>query len=176
MPLKPMLIIVALICLSGTSFAQVCQVGKIARTTQSDQFLDNGDGTITDAKTGLMWMRCSLGQVQESGGCGNGATSLTWSSALQAAEGFNSAGGLGGYADWRLPNIKELGSIVEYQCHSPAIDLAHFPDMPAGTYWSSTPDPRADWPARSIHFVDGSDLTPTVSSHRYVRLVRRTSH
>jgi hypothetical protein len=85
---------------------------------------------------------------------------------------LNNAGGLAGQADWRIPNIKELGSIVEYQCHNPAINLAAFPDTPSATYWSATPDPRDSRQARSIYFADGSDLTPDVSNYRNVRLVR----
>lgn len=164
----------ALLAASMSATAQVCLDDKIQRTTQSEQFLDNGDGTVTDAKTGLMWMQCSLGQVFRDGGCSGGASIYTWQQALRAAQTLNLAGGWAGYVDWRVPNIKELGSLVEAQCYSPAIDLDLFPDTPSGTYWSSTPDSRDGRVARAINFVDGSDLTPEVRKQRYVRLVRNT--
>jgi len=75
--------------------------GNAAYGTNS--FVDNGDGTITDNATGLMWMEND-----------NGAGVL-WENALSYAEGFEYAG----YTDWRLPNAKELQSIVDYT-RSPA--------------------------------------------------------
>lgn len=61
-------------------------------------FVDNGDGTITDRATGLMWMKTDSGK------------GMNWRSALQYAENLNYAG----YSDWRLPNAKELHSILDY--------------------------------------------------------------
>ncbi len=62
---------------------------------------DNGDGTITDAATGLMWAQ------DDSGG------GMTWEDALAFVEARNAENYLG-YGDWRLPNAKELQSIVDY--------------------------------------------------------------
>ena len=66
-----------------------------------NNLLDNGDGTITDNATGLMWM-------QNDGGAG-----LNWEEALDWVETRNAVNFLG-YSDWRLPNAKELQSIVDY--------------------------------------------------------------
>jgi hypothetical protein len=63
-----------------------------------NQLLDNGDGTVTDVATGLMWMQA------DSGGA------MDWEDALAYAEALE----LAGYDDWRLPNAKELQSIVDY--------------------------------------------------------------
>ncbi len=63
-----------------------------------NDFQNNGDGTITDQATGLMWMQDDNG------------TGLNWPDALAYAESFVYAG----YSDWRLPNAKELQSIVDY--------------------------------------------------------------
>lgn len=68
-----------------------------------NDLVDNGDGTITDNATGLMWMQNDNGE------------GVDWEDALGLAEGTNYAG----YTDWRLPNIKELQSIVDYT-RSPA--------------------------------------------------------
>ncbi|MBT5864861.1 MAG: DUF1566 domain-containing protein [Ilumatobacter sp.] len=85
----------------------------------------NGDGTVTDANTGLVWQ-------QGEGGA------MTWEQALAYAESLS----LGGEDDWRLPNIKELFSLVDVARSSPAIDTAIFPGVSAvrdeNLYWSST--------------------------------------
>jgi len=69
----------------------------------TNDFQDNGDGTITDNATGLMWTQNDDG---------NG---MSWSEALTYAEGTEFAG----YGDWRLPNVKELQSLIDYT-RSPA--------------------------------------------------------
>ena len=68
-----------------------------------NDFQDNGDGTVTDKSTGLMWQKADNG------------TAISWADALGYAEGLE----LDGYSDWRLPNAKELQSIVDYT-RSPA--------------------------------------------------------
>jgi hypothetical protein len=71
-------------------------------------FIDNGDGTISDAATGLMWQ------------AGDSGAGLNWQEALAYAEGLT----LGGYDDWRLPNAKELQSIVDYSRSPDTTDSA----------------------------------------------------
>ncbi len=66
-----------------------------------NSFVDNGDGTITDSATGLMWAQNDSG------------TGLNWEAALDWVQTKNTAKYLG-YSDWRLPNAKELQSIVDY--------------------------------------------------------------
>jgi len=68
-----------------------------------NSFASNGDGTISDSATGLMWQE------------GDSGTGYNWQQALGYAEGFE----LAGYDDWRLPNVKELQAIVDYS-RSPA--------------------------------------------------------
>ncbi len=63
-----------------------------------NDYIDNGDGTITDRATGLMWMKKDCG------------TTMNWKEALACAENLKYAG----HNDWRLPNAKELQSIVDY--------------------------------------------------------------
>jgi len=85
-------------------------------------FTDNGDSTVTDNFTGLMWQ-------QEDGG-----NLWTWEEALIYCEGLTFAS----YGDWRLPNIKELESITDDTVYSPAADTAYFPGVNLAYYWSST--------------------------------------
>lgn len=63
-----------------------------------NNFTDNGDGTITDAATGLTWQKADSNQ------------GLNWEDALEYSNDLK----LGGHDDWRLPNAKELQSIVDY--------------------------------------------------------------
>ena len=75
-----------------------------------NEFVDNGNGTITDNATGLMWMQDDSG------------IAMNWEDALSYAEKFSYAG----YDDWRLPNVKELQSIVDYSGVFPAINSSMF--------------------------------------------------
>ena len=68
-----------------------------------NNFVDNGNGTITDNATGLMWMQNDSGSP------------MLWEAALAYAEGFSYAG----YTDWRLPDVKELQNLLDYS-RSPA--------------------------------------------------------
>ncbi len=70
-----------------------------------NDFTDNGDNTITDTATGLMWSQDDSGVDAPDG--------LDWEEALAYVEGLNDSNYLG-YSDWRLPNVKELQSIVDY--------------------------------------------------------------
>ncbi|MDP8254673.1 MAG: DUF1566 domain-containing protein [Candidatus Alcyoniella australis] len=76
-----------------------------------NQFVDNGDGTITDQATGLMWMQNDSG------------SGVDWENALAYAQTQNEANYLG-YTDWRLPNVKELQSIVDYTRSPSAAEAA----------------------------------------------------
>jgi hypothetical protein len=99
------------------------------------QFQDNGDATITDAATGLTWMKNDSGK------------GLDWPQALAYAENIK----LGGHSDWRLPNLKELQSLVDYSRSPDTTDSAAIDAMFHATtitneggnrdfaqYWSST--------------------------------------
>ena len=124
--------------MAGAVQAQNCRPESIPASTPDSQLQDNSDGTITDLKTGLMWKQCSEGQ--SGADCTSGSVeTFIWPQALQRAQTVNSGGGFAGFTDWRVPNIKELSSLVEYQCTGPAINLARFPNTPAdGNFWSSS--------------------------------------
>jgi hypothetical protein len=76
-----------------------------------NDFLDNGDGTVTDRATGLMWARTDSG------------AGLDWEHALAFVQAQNAADFLG-HNDWRMPNTKELQSIVDYTRSPAATDAA----------------------------------------------------
>ncbi len=90
-------------------------------------FVDNGDGTVTDRVTGLMW-------VQETDG-----VTRAWEPSIQYCEDLVFAGN----SDWKLPHNRELASLVDLRKQKPAIDVAFFPDTEyKAYYWSRTPETR----------------------------------
>lgn len=103
-------------------------------STPTASFTVNGDGTLVDPRTGLMWMRCLLGQALVAGVCTGTASIYTWSDALAAAH----AAAFAGHADWRLANPKEMASISEDRCAGPSLNGDLFPITSFGT-WTSTP-------------------------------------
>ncbi len=112
----------------------------------------DGD-TVRDTHTGLMWRRCFEGKSGKQ--CEGGELSqMSWPTALQYIEAVN-ADARYGFANWRLPNIKELGSIAELRCSNPALNPEAFPGAPAVRIWSSTPYrfyPHFSW------YVDTKDM------------------
>ncbi|MEW6039998.1 MAG: DUF1566 domain-containing protein [Elusimicrobiota bacterium] len=125
-------------------------------------YTDNGDGTITDNRTGLMWVKDG-----NSAGCNNGGT-LTWESALTFCEGLSYAG----YSDWRLPNRRELMSIVDYGTYNPSINTTYFLNTQSNWYWTSTtyvPDTSYAW---GVYFTNGYVGYSVRTNVVYVRPVR----
>ncbi len=145
---------------------QTCQP-NIAATTSTSQFVDNGDGTVTDQNTDLMWKRCSDGQVWSGSACTGTVGSYTWQAALlQGNTEF------AGKSDWRLPNIKELSSIVEEQCSSPAINATLFPGTSPSKYWTSSPDSVSTKQTWYVDFGRGNSSSILRTEKNAVRLVR----
>ena len=160
-------LMLSLLMASNVVFGQTC-LESIAPTTPTTNFVDNGDGTVTDSKRGLTWMRCSLGQTWQNASCVGEPSALTWQQALVAAHGYSYAGKQG----WRIPNVKELASITEGQCVRPAINIEIFPNTPSDDFWSSTPsvtDPQRAW---VIAFFNSSNSLKEKNLFVYTRLVR----
>lgn len=163
-----------------------------------NSFVDNGDATVTDNATGLMWSQDDSGE------------GFLWEGALAYAENASVAG----YDDWRLPNAKELQSIADYSGAFPAMNTTFFnlsqltnikgqTDYPF--YWSSTSNPiegdgteedggtvyawvlaagyNTDPDGNDLHGAGSivftpkseayfSELDPEIHRYNYVRLVR----
>ncbi|MEA3291353.1 MAG: DUF1566 domain-containing protein [Pseudomonadota bacterium] len=140
---------------------------NMQQSTPTGQFTDHGDGTVTDDKTGLMWAQCAEGL--SGSGCPPGsATTHTWQAALDLAAASTHAN----YTDWRLPNLKELTSIVEISCNNPAINATIFPNTPGSHFWSASPYANDSGNAWGIYFGNGYDYYGSRSSSARVRLVR----
>jgi hypothetical protein len=83
-------------------------------------YVDNGDGTITDANTGLTWEKQSSGD----GSVHDIANTYTWDQAFSVHVATLNGASFAGHTDWRVPNVKELQSIVNYGNFSPAVSAA----------------------------------------------------
>jgi len=169
---KMMILMILMSCLlfwSGVSYA-ACNAAQIQDTPNTD-FVNNGDGTVTHTKTGLMWKQCSEGLSGV--GCATGAaTTHNWQAALKLADTLNVGAGFAGFNDWRVPNIKELNSIVESQCFTPAINTMVFPNTLSLVYCSSSSYAAGASYAWFVDFSNGHDGAGYKSYYYYVRLVR----
>lgn len=147
--------------------AQTC-VESIIPTTPDASFTIAPDGTTIDNSTGLMWMRCSLGQEWNGNTCSGSAAAVSWADALKAAENQEFAG----YTDWRLPNKNELESIVEGRCSLPATNSKIFPATPSTYFWSSSPYAPVSPGAWSVDFAYGTVNATVKTFPLQIRLVR----
>jgi hypothetical protein len=105
--------------------------------------IDNGDGTVSDGSTGLMWQQSAPTAM------------MTWQAALDYCGTLPP----GKYSDWRVPNIKELGSIVDDTRLNPTIDTTFFPiNSGYGFFWSSTTFPVAYLPSHAWGILFGDNV------------------
>ena len=148
-------------------------------------YVDNGNGTVTDLNTGLVWEKLS-----DDGTVHDKDNLYTWANAFTAHVAALNFTSFAGYNDWRLPNVRELQSIVNYQNVNPAVSSASAfntncaPGCPAttcsctasGDYWSSTSSVSDPWNAWYVGFsygrVDAFGRSGGKSSAAYVRAVR----
>lgn len=127
--------------LSANAVAQTCVTTQTA-SHQDGQFIDRKDGTLLDVTTNLLWSKCNLGETYNASTDACDGTALkyqNWSDALVATQDTTLTT-IAGQSGFRLPNIKELSSIVDYRCTRPAINLTFFPTTTNEPYWTNTPD------------------------------------
>lgn len=159
---------------SVTAAEQICD-GTLPQTAPDSRFTDNGDGTVSDSVTGMMWQKCIEGVSGNTCEAGQELV-FTWQGALQRAVSENTATSLG-FNDWRLPNIKELATLAELSCHSPAINLSVFPNTPSdievnsSLTWSSSPTTVKAF-AWGVQLIEGDVSMANKNNTGFVRLVR----
>ena len=144
-----------------TTFYETGDDGTYQKGWSGTRFTDNDDGTITDNATGLMWVANPT-----TAGVGS---QYNWSTALSNCEGLEYAG----YSDWRLPNILEIVSIVDYgDATAPVIDETYF-TCQSDYYWSSTTNADFTDYAWYVNFYKGFvNFVIKVNFSYYVRPVR----
>jgi hypothetical protein len=142
----------------------------------SPRFTDNGDGTVMDNLTGLIWL--------QDANC-DGAM-MAWSNALAHANGlYDGCSDCGGTdydcglsdgssaEDWRLPNVKELQSLIDFGEDNPVLPSGHpFTGVQSASYWSSTTNANDTSTALRVFMSDGSTVSDDKSSVYYVWPVR----
>jgi hypothetical protein len=124
---------------------------------------DRSDDTVTDNCTGLMWQRDTADVNGD--GQSTGQDFLPWCEALAYAENLSFAG----HDDWRLPNVRELQSIVDYGLFNPSIDPVF--GAFSFAYWSSTTHALFPGSAWIVHF-DCGGVGGVQGGVYYVRAVR----
>ncbi|MFK5892083.1 MAG: DUF1566 domain-containing protein [Pseudomonadota bacterium] len=133
----------------------------------------NNGNSIYDNLTGLMWSRCTIGKMwnSETKECEGDASIHNWKESLNEVHNLNQTGFLS-QQDWRLPNIKELASIVDLSCVSPAIDQTVFPDTDNAEFWTSSVFEQYPGRAWYLHFGLGHDYPADKRYFKQLRLVR----
>jgi hypothetical protein len=146
-------------------------------------YTDRGDGTIADLNTGLVWEKLS-----DDGTVHDKDNLYTWDNAFRVHVAALNAMAFAGHADWRLPNARELESIVNYQNVGPSVSsLFNYKCAPgcqatacsctaSGYYWSSTSSVSDPWRAWYVGFyyggMDAWGLSGGKSDAAFVRAVR----
>jgi hypothetical protein len=146
-------------------------------------FTDNGDGTITDNLTGLMWEKQS-----DDGGIHDKDNTYTWDAAFASKlVTLNGGGGFAGHTDWRVPNIVELESLKNFGAVSPAVYSAFNTNCAATctvttcsctksyTYWSSSTYQSGPTLVWTLYFFDGRTEFDDKTNVRALRAVRTGS-
>lgn len=119
-------------------------------------FKDNGNQTVTDQYTGLMWQSTEI-------------LPQKWENALAYCEKLQ----LGGFNDWRLPTLKELMTLVNEEHTAPSIDTSFFPAARTAAYWTGTTFSGHPGFAWYIRFDNGLEYNGGYKGRRYfVRAVR----
>ena len=151
-----------------------------------DTFTDNGDGTITDSRTGLMWEK-----VSDDGSIHDRDDTYTWNDAFAVKiAALNSDGGFAGHKDWRVPTIHELATLLRLGSDPPIASafstgcatgctVLTCSCTTAGAYWSATEtvvDNKEDIHAAVVYFVLDFGVRPAQKTDSiYVRAVRWAS-
>ncbi len=157
---------------SHTLSAQICMLDQtpqsIAAVNFELNYNNSGGAEIQDKMSGLVWQRCVYGQTWQGTRCEGLPQKLSWQEALQTATATN----------WRVPDIKELSSILDLQCIAPPLNDTIFPGFPAsedGGLWSSTPQISGITPETQAWWVDlflGKMDFREVSSKNFVLFVK----
>lgn len=138
--------------ISSSALSQECNI-NMESDVENDRYLlypgTNG-AEIIDLETLLVWRRCVLGQTwnADTQQCEGEYATYHLRDAMLNAEVVGDQEGF----EWRIPNVKELNSLVDYSCNLPATNEIAFPNTPQNIgIWTSTPDARN---ANSSWFID----------------------
>lgn len=109
------------------------------------------DGLVLDQASDLIWYRCHAGESWQGEQCVGSGLLLPFIEAQQYA----AAAKVAGFDDWRVPKIKEMESLLEEACISPAVNVLIFQTLQVLSYWSSSTNFWSNSSARSLYFYKG---------------------
>lgn len=157
-PQKPLWRWLALIFLLPTSapLYAACD-DRFPEITPTRDFVLNDDGTTLHVKSGLIWSRCSCGQIWQNNTCTGKALGYSFRNAFEQALQANADRYLG-VENWRLPTAEELQTLVDFHCTNPAINSSVFPNTPTSWYWSGTNYTEFPWYGQPVDFGNGNDV------------------
>lgn len=152
------------LCLASAMSHAACNPNITPTAPNSRYELVNSGSEVKDLQTGLIWQRCSVGQAWNGTACAGNATTTNWTNALQTVANMGDG--------WRVPNIKELDSLIEQACYSPSINETYFPNTVVSSYWSSSPVAGNSYNAWLVDFYSGDNHHDPKFNSYYVRLMR----
>ena len=116
-------------------------------------FRDNGNGTVTDLKTGFIWQKADDGNKRK------------W----EDGKAYCKALALGGLSPWRMPELKELETVAEYgrsqYVMNPAFSYQH------SNYWTASPSVQEPSKASTIGFSDSASIAFPKAQPHFVRCI-----
>jgi hypothetical protein len=121
-----------------------------------------------DNRTGLMWVTNPDDACATCPGGFVSSGTFTWLQALTQCEGISYAG----FSDWRLPNVLELHSIMDFNRVNPAVNLTYFPNTQGADYWTSTTYLPSTSNAWHLPFGNGGMYYSLKTGRIFVRCVR----
>ncbi len=131
------------------------------------QIINDGQ-ELLDTRTRLIWRRCPEGMIWQTDQCQGEATYWMWYEVLPLAAQVAKVTG----KPWRVPNVKELNSIIDFTQTDMAIDLTIFPATPNAQFWTSSHYVQDTFFAWVVHFWYGSTYYSYLEDLSAVRLVR----
>ncbi len=137
-------------------------------TINPPSYTDNGNGTVTDNITSLMWQQEDDNQTYNWYEA-SGTYDATYNPGTMDVCGSLT---LAGYSNWRLPDVIELMGIVDYGEYGPAIDSVAFPNTNAYEYWSSTRSSYYPTRALSAGFAHGYVSSRPIEMNRMIFFIR----
>lgn len=138
-------------------------------------FVNNGDGTVTDNSTSLMWeMKNKADGIADVNNPNDSDNTYQWDSLPQEFIAKLNQIRYAGYNDWRLPSARELASILDLSkaAPGPMVDLSFFSHCAQGGYWSSDLKAGDTTKAWVIYFDTALDGTPAKTESFSARAVR----
>lgn len=162
-----LLFLLSFLFVLGLANASTCG-SNMPYTKPNSQYTVSTDGTeVTDTKTGLIWQRCALGMTWNGSTCAGTATLYKWEDGLAQAASVASTTGV----SWRLPNQKELVSLIEWNCYGQSINQEMFPVTP-NVFLSSSQSMNHGYVVWFVNFSDDKFVFPMKDASLAVRLVR----